>query len=86
MLTESTLDYFDCLADSSGTYYMRGDPAMECWNYGANPNLHTQLLPLALFALLAYPFGIMFLFVTIFWRHRVVLKQQTRQGGIHIKH
>ena len=46
MLTESTLDYFDCLADSSGTYYMRGDPAMECWNYSdASPNLHTQWGP-----------------------------------------
>ena len=37
---------------------MRGDPAMECWNYAEDPpNLHTKLLPLALFSLVCYPFG-----------------------------
>ena len=28
MLTESTLDYFDCKVDDIGKYWMRGDPAM----------------------------------------------------------
>ena len=52
-------------------------------NYGSDtPNLHAQLLPLALFAVVCYPFGIMFLFVTIFWRHRVVLKQRSRLNAL----
>jgi hypothetical protein len=30
---ESTFDYFDCVKSGDGKFYMRGDPAMECWNY-----------------------------------------------------
>jgi hypothetical protein len=81
--TRATLDYFDCIKDEGeeGKYWMRGDPAMECWNY-SSPNMHTQLLPLAVFAVLMYPIGILCMFIFIFWRNRVVLRQRTRLNAL----
>jgi len=81
MLSESTLDYFDCVEGSDGKHYMRGDPAMECWNYGV-PNLHNKLLPLAIFSILAYPIGIFLLFATLFYKYCHVLRQRSRLNAI----
>ena len=63
---------------------------MECWNYASDtPNLHAQLLPLALFSVICYPFGIMMLFITIFIRHRHILKQRGQglmDSARHVTH
>jgi hypothetical protein len=45
------------------------------YHYATEPNLHTTLLPLAIFSVLAYPLGIIALFGGLFYKFRHVLKQ-----------
>lgn len=56
---------------------MISDPAMECWNF-SQPNLHTNLLPVAFLSVLLYPVGIAALFFYILHKHRHLLRDRSR--------
>ncbi|KAK9818094.1 hypothetical protein WJX72_007132 [[Myrmecia] bisecta] len=63
LLSSAIFDYFNCTW-INGRYQLVANPGIECWNF-RRPSMHTYLLPLALFGLLAYTLGIPVLFICL---------------------
>ena len=67
-LAEYTFEYFHCKT-MNGVQILYAEPSIECFKFG-DANKHTKLFPLAIWALIVYPIGMLVLVAFVLYRYR----------------
>eukprot|EP00951_Prasinocladus_malaysianus_P004998 scaffold35523_cov40-Prasinocladus_malaysianus.AAC.1 len=85
VIADVNLEYFNCQyshTDAAGRdlFFMVAEPSIECW--GAEPNLHSRLLPLVIAALIVYIAGLPLLFLCLLLRERNILPVRSELEAI----
>ncbi|KAK3283029.1 hypothetical protein CYMTET_9258 [Cymbomonas tetramitiformis] len=87
-LASYTIEFFDCVKDDASgkagrtQWFLQADPSIECFVFD-NPNyVWTYYFPWAVLATLAYPVGILALFMIILFKIRNDLQHSASQNSI----
>ena len=87
-LASATLSYFDCVGNTAlgSGRYLNPEPTLECSFdlEDGQPDTWPKLFPLAVFALLLYPVGIIVLFAGLLYRSRKSLDSKATKGILGI--